>query len=90
MTQIPTMFYIGFFVAMAMVALIWVLVIAITIFNAVRAIKGKNSEEKAKTKKTHIQPIAPALDDSTSTPTPTIAGMPAGAYYATLTNWTIH
>lgn len=85
-TQISTMFYI----VMVVVALIWALVIGIAIFNAVRAIKGKkNSKEKAKkTKKTHIQPIAPALDDSTSTPT--IAGMPAGAYYATLTNWTIH
>ena len=61
-----------FYVVMAAVALIWAVVLIITIFNVLAAIKGKKNKDEA-------QP-------NTASTITNIAGMPAQTYHSTY--WT--
>ena len=64
-----------FYPVMAVVVMVWVLVLIITIFNVLSAIKGKKDGEKQKTK-SNIS--AAAINN--------VAGMPVQTYYSTY--WT--
>ncbi len=71
--NMQTIFPIFAVAVMAWVALIWAIVIIVTVRNVIVAVKSRGQGEDGTT-------TAP-----TTTPTdmPTIAGMPIGAYYAT-------
>ena len=82
-----TIFPIVFIAVVAWVALIWAIVIIVTIRNVVAAKnRGENDGDKT------VDPTStPTPTDTTALTTPTIAGMPIGTYYATqMTDWTIH
>ncbi len=73
MQTVQTIFPIFAVIVMAWVALIWAIVIIVTVRNVIVAVKNRGKGEDEMT-------TAP-----TTTPTdmPTIAGMPVGVYYAT-------
>ena len=66
-----------FYVVMAVVVLIWTLVLIITIFNVLAAIKGKKND------KDEVQP-------NTASAITNIAGMPAQTYHSTWNDTFIH
>ena len=69
-----------FFIVLAWVAFIWAIVLAASAFNIYKAVKNRGVDESENDK---AQPD-PTIATQPAAP-PTIAGMPAGAYYATQT-----
>ena len=76
-----TIFPIVFIAVVAWVALIWAIVIIVTIRNVIVAAKNRGKNDKDK----DGGDVTDSVPTNTSTYTPTIAGMPAGVYYATHT-----
>ena len=71
-----TIFPTVFIAVVAWVALIWAIVIIVTVRNVFVAVKNRGKAEDEMT----------TVPTTTPTNTPTIAGMPAGVYYATHTS----
>ena len=73
MQTVQTIFPIFAVMVMAWVALIWAIVIAVTVRNILVVVKSRGKDEDGTT----------TTPTTTPTDMPTIAGMPVGAYYAT-------